>query len=69
MALERIVSGIETHNKLSSWQKKKIAYYEASKAVVSWFLKHCDPVMKMSLLSRVKKEKGYSQYFKRDQNL
>lgn len=54
-ALDRIVAGLEKKSKiLSAKEKKTIAYHEAGHAVASWFLKHADPLIKVSIIPRGK---------------
>lgn len=54
-AIDRIVAGLEKKSKIISPEEKKIiAYHEAGHAVVSWLLKHVDPVVKVSIIPRGK---------------
>ncbi|MBL7745599.1 MAG: ATP-dependent zinc metalloprotease FtsH [Chitinophagaceae bacterium] len=54
-AIDRIVAGIEKKSKIISPEEKKIiAYHEAGHAVVSWLLKHVDPLIKVSIIPRGK---------------
>lgn len=54
-AMDRIVAGLEKKSKIISPQEKKIiAYHEAGHALVSWLLKHVDPLMKVSIIPRGK---------------
>lgn len=54
-ALDRVVAGLEKKSRIiSSHEKKIIAYHEAGHAVVSWFLTHTDPLMKVSVIPRGK---------------
>ncbi|KAA9346191.1 ATP-dependent zinc metalloprotease FtsH [Adhaeribacter soli] len=54
-ALDRIIAGSEKKSKIISPQEKKvIAYHEAGHAVVSWRLKHVDPLVKISTIPRGK---------------
>ncbi len=54
-AMDRIVAGLEKKSKIISPEEKKIiAYHEAGHAVVSWLLKHVDPLMKVSIIPRGK---------------
>jgi len=54
-AIDRIVAGLEKKSKIISPEEKKtIAYHEAGHAVVSWMLKHVDPVVKVSIIPRGK---------------
>jgi cell division protease FtsH len=54
-AIDRVIAGIEKKSKIISPEEKKtIAYHEAGHAVVSWMLKHVDPVVKVSIIPRGK---------------
>jgi cell division protease FtsH len=54
-AIDRVVAGLEKKSKIISPEEKKtIAYHEAGHAVVSWILKHVDPVVKVSIIPRGK---------------
>lgn len=54
-AIDRIVAGLEKKSKIISPEEKKIiAYHEAGHAVVSWLLKHVDPLVKVSIIPRGK---------------
>jgi cell division protease FtsH len=52
-AMERIVAGAERQNKiLSDMERRTVAYHEAGHAIVMYHLEHCDPVHKVSIVSR-----------------
>lgn len=52
-AMERIVAGPERQGKiLSDEERQVIAFHEAGHAVVMHYLEHCDPVHKVSIVSR-----------------
>jgi len=54
-AIERIVGGLEHTGKIISESEKKIiAYHEAGHATVSWFLKHADQLIKVTIVPRGK---------------
>lgn len=54
-AIDRVVAGLEKKSKIISPEEKKIiAYHEAGHAVVSWLLKHVDPLVKVSVIPRGK---------------
>jgi len=46
-----------------------VAYHEAGHAVAGWFLKHADPLLKVSIIPRGKGALGYAQYLPKDQYL
>ena len=69
-AIERIIGGIEKKNKvLAPDEKVKIAYHEAGHAIVGWFLEHCQPLLKVSIIPRGSNALGYAQYLPREQFL
>ena len=48
-AIERVVAGLEKKSLVIQPEEKEvIAYHEAGHAVVGWFLRHADPLMKVS---------------------
>ncbi len=54
-ARDRIIGGMERKSKIISPKEKKIvAYHEAGHAVVSWYLKHVDALVKVSIIPRGK---------------
>ena len=61
-AIDRVIGGLEKKNKLISPEEKKIvAYHEAGHAIAGWFLKHTDPVIKVSIVPRGMAALGYAQ--------
>uniref|UniRef100_H2YGL9 AAA+ ATPase domain-containing protein n=1 Tax=Ciona savignyi TaxID=51511 RepID=H2YGL9_CIOSA len=64
-AIERVVAGLEKKSQvLQPSEKKTVAYHEAGHAVVSWFLEHGDPLLKVSIVPRGKG--GYALYQPRE---
>lgn len=62
-AIERIVGGLERKaRRLSDLEKRVVAYHEAGHAVVGWFTKYTDPLMKVSIVPRGRAALGYAQY-------
>lgn len=60
-AIERVVAGLEKKNKLISENERKIvAYHESGHAIISWFLEHTDPVLKVSIVPRGLAALGYT---------
>lgn len=52
-AIERVIAGPERRSRLISDEEKKvIAYHEAGHALVQWNLDGCDPVHKVTIVSR-----------------
>uniref|UniRef100_A0A8C9WAN9 Si:ch1073-174d20.2 n=1 Tax=Scleropages formosus TaxID=113540 RepID=A0A8C9WAN9_SCLFO len=68
-AIERVIGGLEKKTQvLQPTEKKTVAYHEAGHAVVGWFLKHADPLLKVSIIPRGK-GLGYAQYLPKEQYL
>jgi cell division protease FtsH len=60
-AIERVVAGLEKKNKIISADEREIvAYHESGHAIVGWYLKHTDPVMKVSIVPRGFAALGYT---------
>ncbi|MFQ5571657.1 MAG: ATP-dependent zinc metalloprotease FtsH [Rhodothermales bacterium] len=61
-AIDRVIAGLERKNKLISPEEKKIvAYHESGHALTGWYLKHTDPVIKVSIVPRGLAALGYAQ--------
>eukprot|EP01133_Synstelium_polycarpum_P003573 gene3573-4088_t len=70
LAVDRVIGGLEKKNKvLSPAEKKTVAYHEAGHAVVSWFLEHCNPLLKVSIVPRGAAALGYAQYLPKEEFL
>jgi len=69
-AVERVIGGLEKKNKVMSKEEKiAVAYHEAGHAVVSWFLRYCAPLLKVSIVPRGSAALGYAQYKPKEQFL
>jgi AFG3 family protein len=69
-AIERVIAGLEKKSRvLSPEEKKTVAYHEAGHAVAGWFLRHADPLLKVSIIPRGIGALGYAQYLPKDQYL
>lgn len=52
-AVDRIIGGLERKNKIITQKEKRtIAFHEAGHAVVSWLLKHANPLVKVTIIPR-----------------
>ncbi len=52
-ATDRVIAGLEKKSKIiSEGEKKVIAHHEAGHATASWFLKHADNLLKVSIVPR-----------------
>lgn len=69
-ALDRVIGGLEKKNKLISPEEKRIvAYHEAGHAIVGWFLRYAQPLLKVSIVPRGIAALGYAQYLPKEQFL
>ncbi|MFB3133001.1 MAG: ATP-dependent zinc metalloprotease FtsH [Rhodothermales bacterium] len=69
-AIDRVIGGLEKKNKLISPEEKEIvAFHEAGHAIVGWYLKHTDPVVKVSIVPRGLAALGYAQYLPEERYL
>ncbi|MBR9860696.1 ATP-dependent metallopeptidase FtsH/Yme1/Tma family protein [bacterium] len=69
-AIDRVIGGLEKKNKLISPEEKQIvAYHEAGHAVVGWFMRYADPLLKVSIVPRGVAALGYAQYLPKEQYL
>ncbi|KAM4056219.1 peptidase family M41 domain-containing protein [Hirsutella rhossiliensis] len=66
-AIERVVGGLERKSLvLKPEEKKTVAYHEAGHAICGWFLRHADPLLKVSIIPRGQGALGYAQYLPQD---
>jgi AFG3 family protein len=69
MATERLIGGIEKRGIISSQERKIVAIHESGHAVVSWFLKGANPLLKLTIIPRSKGSLGFAQYFTNENKL
>ena len=61
-AMERVVAGLEKKTRiLQPEERKRVAYHEAGHAVVGWFLRFANPLLKVSIIPRGR-GLGYALY-------
>ncbi|PHH91823.1 hypothetical protein CDD83_10172 [Cordyceps sp. RAO-2017] len=66
-AIERVIGGLERKSLvLKPEEKKTVAYHEAGHAICGWFLRHADPLLKVSIIPRGQGALGYAQYLPQD---
>lgn len=69
-AIDRVIGGLEKKNKVISRKEREIvAHHEAGHAVAGWFLKHADPLIKVSIIPRGSAALGFAQYLPVDKFL
>ena len=62
-AVDRVIAGMEKQNSLlDPAVKRRIAVHEAGHAVTSWFLKHCMPLVKVTITPRTGGALGFALY-------
>lgn len=70
LAIERVIAGLERKSRVLSPEEKNIvAHHEAGHAIVGWFLEHCDPLLKVSIIPRGVGALGYAQYLPKEKFL
>ena len=68
-AIERVIGGLEKKTQvLQPGEKMTVAYQEAGHVVAGWFLEHADPLLKVSIVPRLK-GLGDAQCLPREQYL
>ncbi|CAN6644863.1 mitochondrial respiratory chain complexes assembly protein Afg3p [Trichomonascus vanleenenianus] len=62
-AIDRVIAGLERKTRVLNAEKRKVvAYHEAGHAICGWFLRHADPLVKVSIIPRGSAALGYAQY-------
>lgn len=65
-ATDRVIGGLESTKIISEEERKVVAYHEAGHAVAGWFLEHCDPLMKVTIIPRSSGALGFAQYLPKE---
>uniref|UniRef100_A0A8C8DX44 AAA+ ATPase domain-containing protein n=1 Tax=Oryzias sinensis TaxID=183150 RepID=A0A8C8DX44_9TELE len=69
LAVERIIGGVEKKRQILQLEERTtVAYHQAGHAVTGWFLKHADPIFKLSIVPRGRSLSS-SQYLCKEQHL
>ena len=69
-AADRVIGGLERKSKvLSEEDRTRVAHHEAGHAVTGWFLKHANPLLKVSIVPRGMAALGYAQYVPKERKL
>ncbi len=61
-ASERIIGGVRKRTLLDEQERRLVAVHESGHAVVSWFLEHASPLLKLTIIPRAKGSLGFAQY-------
>jgi len=69
MAVERVIGGLEKKRIVSDKERETVAVHESGHAVVSWFLKGGDPLLKLTIIPRSKGSLGFAQYLPNESSL
>lgn len=69
MAIERTIGGLEKKIQTTEEEKKIVAVHESGHAVVSWFLEHASPLLKLTIIPRSKGSLGFAQYLPQENSL
>jgi len=69
-ASERVMGGLEKRSTLTNAaHKRAVALHESGHAIVGWFLKHADPLLKVSIVPRSNGALGFAQYLPNEVSL
>jgi AFG3 family protein len=69
-ATERVMGGLPKENSLMSQaERKTVALHESGHALAGWFLKHADPLLKVSIMPRSNGALGFAQYLPEEMSL
>ena len=68
-AIERVIGGLEKKMSMSEEDKRVVAVHESGHAVVSWFLEHASPLLKLTIVPRTKGSLGFAQYLPKENSL
>uniref|UniRef100_A0A2P2IN19 ATP-dependent zinc metalloprotease FTSH 8-like isoform X1 n=1 Tax=Rhizophora mucronata TaxID=61149 RepID=A0A2P2IN19_RHIMU len=62
-ATDRVIGGWEMKNKvISKLERQTVAYHESGHAVAGWFLKHAEPLLKVTIVPCGTAALGFAQY-------
>mmetsp|Transcript_27322 Transcript_27322/g.50369 ORF Transcript_27322/g.50369 Transcript_27322/m.50369 type:complete len:692 (-) Transcript_27322:280-2355(-) len=62
-AIDRVIGGLEKKNKVISVEERRtVAFHESGHAVVSWFSRYAEPLLKVSIVPRGTSVLGFAQY-------
>jgi AFG3 family protein len=69
MAIERTIGGLEKKIQSNEEERKIVAIHESGHAIVSWFLEHASPLLKLTIIPRSKGSLGFAQYLPKENSL
>jgi AFG3 family protein len=65
-AIDRIIGGLESSKIISPDERIIVAHHEAGHAIAGWFLKHADPLLKVTIIPRSSGALGFAQYLPKE---
>jgi len=66
-AVDRVLGGLEKKNSaMTKEELVTVAYHEAGHAIVGWFMEHCDPLLKVTIVPRASGALGFAQYLPKE---
>mmetsp|Transcript_30871 Transcript_30871/g.49498 ORF Transcript_30871/g.49498 Transcript_30871/m.49498 type:complete len:816 (-) Transcript_30871:625-3072(-) len=66
-AVDRVIGGLEKKNSVMTQKElRTVAYHEAGHAIVGWYLEHCDPLLKVTIIPRMSGALGFAQYLPKE---
>jgi AFG3 family protein len=68
-SIDRNLAGIKRNLNLLPGEKKRISLHEAGHALVAWYLKHSNPVLKISIIPRSMGSLGFTQMMPKESSL
>jgi len=69
-AVDRVIGGLEKKNSVMTPEElRTVAYHEAGHAIVGWYLEHCDPLLKVTIIPRMSGALGFAQYLPKEMAL
>merc|ERR1711879_866914 len=69
-AIDRVIAGMEKKSDIMDpATKRRVALLEAGHAVTSWFLEHCSPLVKVTIVPRTQGALGFAMYQPKDNQL
>uniref|UniRef100_A0A7S2NRJ4 AAA+ ATPase domain-containing protein n=1 Tax=Leptocylindrus danicus TaxID=163516 RepID=A0A7S2NRJ4_9STRA len=65
-AIDRSIGGLESNKIISKHELQVVAHHEAGHAIAGWFLEHCDPLLKVTIVPRSNGALGFAQYLPKE---
>lgn len=65
-SIDKVIAGHERSTKPDPKQEAQVAYHEVGHAIVGWFLKGGDPLLKLTIRARSKGALGFAQYLPKE---